>query len=469
MSWTSPFTVASTTMPLPPESAFSISGSRYATAAFIVSADCSTNGSCIWPLPNSSPTTFMPSSSTSFTICERRAASASCSSRSASRPSRSPSMMRCFSRSDDRPARAVFLLDRAGLDVLEQRHELGERVVVLAAAVVDEVERGFLLRFVDAVQRHDARRVHDRGVEPGLAALVQEHAVQHVARRGLEAERHVRQPEHGVRARQLGLDAADRLDRLHRVAAEVVVAGRQRERERVEDQVGRLEAVALDRDVVDALGDAHLPLGGAGLALFVDREADDGRAVLAREPEHAVHALALGLALFEVGRVEQRLAAVVLQARLRAPAVRSSRTRAAATPGWRSGPRSRPCRRCRRGRRSRRTRRGRARLPSPVRAPSARTSPSRPRASRRGTCASRSRSCARRSRGTRAPARTARASRSTSSPARTRACAPPARGGRAARRPRARCSGVVPQQPPTTFSPNSVDEAVVRLGEPAAA
>ncbi len=72
MSWTSPFTVASTTTPLPPASAFSMSGSRYATAAFIVSADCSTNGSCIWPLPNSSPTTFMPSSSTSFTTCERR-------------------------------------------------------------------------------------------------------------------------------------------------------------------------------------------------------------------------------------------------------------------------------------------------------------------------------------------------------------------------------------------------------------
>ena len=34
----------------------------------------------------------------------------------------------------DRPARAVFLLDRAGFDALEQRHELGERVVVLARA-----------------------------------------------------------------------------------------------------------------------------------------------------------------------------------------------------------------------------------------------------------------------------------------------------------------------------------------------
>jgi hypothetical protein len=51
----------------------------------------------------------------------------------------------------DRPARTVFLLDRAGLDALEERHELGERVVVVAPAVVDEVERDLALSVVDAV------------------------------------------------------------------------------------------------------------------------------------------------------------------------------------------------------------------------------------------------------------------------------------------------------------------------------
>src|SRR5262249_26138739 len=44
-------------------------------------------------------------------------------------------------------------------------------------------------------------------------------------------------------------------------------------------------------------------------------EADDRGAVFAREPEHAVHALALAVALFEVRGVEQRLATVMLQAR----------------------------------------------------------------------------------------------------------------------------------------------------------
>ncbi len=43
-------------------------GSKWATAAFIVSAELSTNGSCIWPEPNSSPTVRIPASSMSFTM-----------------------------------------------------------------------------------------------------------------------------------------------------------------------------------------------------------------------------------------------------------------------------------------------------------------------------------------------------------------------------------------------------------------
>ena len=73
MSCTSPLTVASTMRPLPASSSdFSMCGSRYATAVFITSADCSTNGSCIWPEPNSSPTVFMPASRFSLMIVQRR-------------------------------------------------------------------------------------------------------------------------------------------------------------------------------------------------------------------------------------------------------------------------------------------------------------------------------------------------------------------------------------------------------------
>ncbi len=69
MSWTSPFTVAITIVPLVSFAAavpfcsfsFSMNGSRYATAFFITRADFTTWGKNILPEPNRSPTTFMPS------------------------------------------------------------------------------------------------------------------------------------------------------------------------------------------------------------------------------------------------------------------------------------------------------------------------------------------------------------------------------------------------------------------------
>ena len=192
MSWTSPFTVPITTRPLPPASAFSMCGSRYATAAFIVSALCSTNGSCISPRAEEVADDLHALEQ--HVVDDRQ------------RGPRRELLLEvgleavAVAVDDavlepllDRPARAVLLLDRGGVDALEQRHELGERVVAVAAAVVDEVERDLAHVVVDLVHRHDARRVHDGGVEPGLAALVQEHAVEHVADRGLEPEADVRE------------------------------------------------------------------------------------------------------------------------------------------------------------------------------------------------------------------------------------------------------------------------------------
>jgi hypothetical protein len=104
MSWTSPFTVAITIVPLPELSDRSMCGSRWATAVFITSAEASTNGNCICPDPNSSPTVFIPDSSVSLMISSAgRCRSAS--SRSASSPPRSPSTMR-RSRRSNRGSRA---------------------------------------------------------------------------------------------------------------------------------------------------------------------------------------------------------------------------------------------------------------------------------------------------------------------------------------------------------------------------
>ena len=116
-----------------------------------------------------------------------------------------------------------------------------------------------------------------------------------------------------MRAGDLGLDPTDRLERGHRVLAEVLVAGGQREGERVEDEVAGGQPVALGGDLVDAVGDLHLPLDVAGLAALVDQQADHCRAVLTGQRHHLVEAAAGELAVLEVGRVEDRPTADVLQ------------------------------------------------------------------------------------------------------------------------------------------------------------
>ena len=213
----------------------------------------------------------------------------------------------------DGPVGAVFLHDGGRVDALEDRHQLGQRVVAVAAAVVHEVERELARLLVDLVHRHDARRMHDGGIEAGFAALVEEHAVQHVTDRRLQPEADVRQSEDRRGARELRSRPSDRLDGLDAVASEVFGARTERERQHVEDEVSGLDAVAFDRQVVDAFAHLQLPVGGAGLALFVDGETDHRGAVLTCQRHHAVEALPRGFALLEVRRVEDGLAAGVLQ------------------------------------------------------------------------------------------------------------------------------------------------------------
>ena len=106
ISCTSPFTVAITIVPFWPRSFFSISGSRYATADFITSADWSTKGSCICPEPKRSPTTFIPSSKIELMISKGEYC-LSASTRSEFIPTLFPSMIRFFNRSSIVPLTTI--------------------------------------------------------------------------------------------------------------------------------------------------------------------------------------------------------------------------------------------------------------------------------------------------------------------------------------------------------------------------
>src|SRR5690606_29200477 len=100
-----------------------------------------------------------------------------------------------------------------------------------------------LLLRVDLGERLDLGGVNDGGVQSGLDRLVQEHRVERLAGRWVEAEGDVGDTEDRASPGDLRLDPADRLQCLHGVAAEVVVTGAQREGECVEQQVATGQTV----------------------------------------------------------------------------------------------------------------------------------------------------------------------------------------------------------------------------------
>ena len=125
-------------------------------------------------------------------------------------------------------------------------------------------------------------------VETCFDRLMEEHRIEDAPRRRVQPERDVGHAEHGPHPGQLGLDLPDGVESDHRVFAQVVATGGEREGEGIEDQVLGPKSVALDGEIVDAMGDPQLPLQSASLTLLVDEQADGTGAVLASKAEHPI-------------------------------------------------------------------------------------------------------------------------------------------------------------------------------------
>ncbi len=163
----------------------------------------------------------------------------------------------------------------------------------------------------DLVQRINLRVIHDRHVEAVVHRFVHEDRIQHSPRICVQTEGNIAYTEDRLYLGQLFLDPLDRVQRLDARCPVVVLTGRDRQREGVENQVHRPHPVFVHRQVVDALGDCDLLVRSQGHAVFVDGQRDHRRAVLLRHRQHFRRAL---LPVFQVDGVDDRLARDPLQA-----------------------------------------------------------------------------------------------------------------------------------------------------------
>ena len=137
--------------------------------------------------------------------------------------------------------------------------------------------------------------MHDRRIQAGLHALVQEHRVQHLPRGRIQAERDVGQPQRGLHVRVAPLELPDGLDRLDAVRARSPPGRSRSVKVRQSTRMStRRHPQSPVRSSISRSAISHLLLGGAGLALLVDGQRDDGGAVLADERHGPWHSAKSG-------------------------------------------------------------------------------------------------------------------------------------------------------------------------------
>ena len=196
---------------------------------------------------------------------------------------------------------------------LEQIEQPGQRIVALAPPVVDQVERHLTLLIRYPGDRHDPRRVHDGGVQPGAHAFGQEDGVEHRPGGGLEPERDVRDTQGGLDVRIAALQLGDRLDGLDAVAPGLLLPGGNGERQAVDDDVLDPHPPVAGQILDQPLGDGDLPLSGPRLAALVDGKRDHGGTVLAHQRHDPGDARVGPVAVLVVDRVDDRATAGQLQ------------------------------------------------------------------------------------------------------------------------------------------------------------
>ena len=102
--------------------------------------------------------------------------------------------------------------------------------------------------------------MHDRAGHAGLQRVVEEHRVQHGARRRVEAEADIRQAEDDLDVGEFVADQPDAFQRPLRQLAVVLVAGGDGEGQRIDQQVGLRQAVLVAGEFDQPARDAQLVL-----------------------------------------------------------------------------------------------------------------------------------------------------------------------------------------------------------------
>jgi hypothetical protein len=146
--------------------------------------------------------------------------------------------------------------------------------------------------------------------------VIQEDRIHDFARARWQTERHVRNSEHGANERNRLLDLANAFDGFDGAADVILISGRAREHQRIENDVLGVDAKFSSEQFVGALGNLALAFSRECLRLqriFVDAADDHRRAV---RPRQRAHTFELLFAVFQVDRVDDAFTLAVGERKL---------------------------------------------------------------------------------------------------------------------------------------------------------
>ena len=192
---------------------------------------------------------------------------------------------------------------------------LEQAVGGVGATVEDDILDKLAQLGIDVVVQRKLAGIDDAHIHAGLDGVIQKHRVHRLAHPLVAAkgEREVRHAARHMHVRQLGLDAAGRVDIGARVVVMLLDAGGDGKDVRIEDDVFGREADLLGQEVVSALADVEFARRTLGLALFVEGHHHDGGAVA---PDFARVLEERPLAFLQADGIHHRLALHAFQSGL---------------------------------------------------------------------------------------------------------------------------------------------------------
>ena len=142
---------------------------------------------------------------------------------------------------------------------------------------------------------------------------MQKDGVEHDTRGGIKTERYVRNTKDCEAARQLPFDSTDSLNRLGRVTPVFFDTRGNRKGQRIKENVGCRQTQFLRCLLVRPFGNSKFSLSSPRHALFINRSDYQTRTIALRQLNYFRESR---LAVFVIGRIENALAAGVLESGL---------------------------------------------------------------------------------------------------------------------------------------------------------